>query len=457
MKTVPLFVLAVVSTTSRRPRVIRLAMWLVLLCCLGILPLLRQSSALLLSTTPPPRLPKLRTIAAGAAAATPTTTVLFSNLAHSATTASQGSSSSSRSTSNSITTQLPVGSDDFETWATTVVGAQIHPAISHALFPGGIRGLTWNNNNNKSGTAADTTTLPKEPVLRIPQAIVLSSVFDTNENNWDVDLACTLWEEMQKGANSRVSGYCQWLRVANGDAATTTSSSSENCPPSTAPHALRRWTEAQKQLLTCQPAGAALLELAQRQETAWRNKYQQIAMEKKNIIMSWEQFEWAMEVVHSRAFQGVNAGADSSLLSIAAPIVAAIAGYTYRNINPLSDTTPIVLGVLAVLAVLPTLLLRPKSSAVLLPLIDSANHLESADSSILFDPLGKTFDLTIGPACLDSTSTPTTQLYISYGRKGDRELLLNYGFLPNVKTMEDNLTNDEIRKRLASAFLQRNK
>jgi len=88
-------------------------------------------------------------------------------------------------------------------------------------------------------------------------------------------------------------------------------------------------------------------------------------------------------------------------------------------------------------------------------LIDSANHSPQADSSIEYDPLQKCFDLKIGPKCLDMNSSPP-QLYISYGNKGDAELLLNFGFLPGVNVENDASTREEQRKRLADAFLQRN-
>jgi hypothetical protein len=194
-------------------------------------------------------------------------------------------------------------------------------------------------------------------------------------------------------------------------------------------------------------AGRKLLEMQRAQEEQWRSKYN------KARNMSWEQFEWAMEAVHSRAFRG-NFGAANELAnvaSVAAPTMAAIAGWAYLQNNP--DPNDLVLFGLALAAAVPAALNvlgdNKGGDAVLLPLIDSANHLESADSSIEYDPLKGTMSLSIGPNCLVKEEEGETQLYVSYGPKTDLELLLNYGFLPEIGHVEE-------RKDLAEAFIRRN-
>jgi len=82
--------------------------------------------------------------------------------------------------------------------------------------------------------------------------------------------------------------------------------------------------------------------------------------------MTWEQFEWAMEVVHSRAFRGIGGIyiTISLLWAVLAPLVAGAAGWYYTTVaNPLAttskaDTTTVtVLAVVGVLvALLPSLL-----------------------------------------------------------------------------------------------------
>ena len=338
----------------------------------------------------------------------------------------------------------PVGAKEFEDWCRAQDNLYCHPSISHALFPGNVRGLTWNGGAE----------LPTAPVLKIPASIVLSSQYDENPN-WDTDLACALWEQVQKGSNSAYSGYCNWLLSKNDGSGNT-----GEVPPSLAPNALRRWSEEQKQeYLGKEPAGKALLELADKQESVWRQKYQSRSSTHGN--MTWEQFEWAMEAVQSRAFCGIG-GSDtestSLVASVGAPVLAGVAGVAYYLSNPLAfargdDSTLLVLGAGILIALVPTILQLLKSSpatAVLLPLIDSANHLREADSTIELDPLTKTFNLKVGPKCWVSP-----QLYVSYGNKGDKELLLNFGFLSSMSEI-DSASTDQQRKSLAETFLERN-
>jgi hypothetical protein len=200
-----------------------------------------------------------------------------------------------------------------------------------------------------------------------------------------------------------------------------------------------------------------LLEYQREQEIQWKFKY---ASTLPTTKMTYEQFEWAMEVVHSRAFCGTFGNTLSPLAAAAAPVVAGAIGYTYLHGNP--DPSDLFLFGLAILGALPVLVnvVSPEQEekAVLLPLIDSANHLETADSSIEYNPLSSEFTLSVGPKCLVEEDGSKTQLYISYGAKSDAELLNNYGFLPGVSCSDgdDEAARDSQRSRLAQAFLQRN-
>lgn len=334
------------------------------------------------------------------------------------------------------TTPIDCDASGFEQWCREQ-GCSWNSAISHALFfDGRVRGLQW------KGRPAQ-----HECVMSIPSSIVLS--VEDNDQMWDAKLACKLWDEMKIGSRSSVSGYCSWLSSVTGE----TAYEPGTVPPSTVPDALRHWTEEEKAILAAKPAGKTLVELQKKQEAAWRSKYQQYSN-----VLSWEAFEWCMEVVHSRAFRGI--GSSISIVpAIAAPVIAAAAGWYYVTIiNPLAttskgdDTTLALLAVVGILfASFPTLLqLLQKPVVALLPLIDSANHLETADSKIEFVPSKKSFDLSIGPKCVDESSS---QLYISYGGQSDAALLLNHGFLPSVQAGD---SASSIRKSLAEAYLARN-
>ena len=169
-----------------------------------------------------------------------------------------------------------------------------------------------------------------------------------------------------------------------------------------------------------------------------------------------------MEVVHSRAFCGnfgVNGGGLPSKLLLSLPLLAGVIGYYYYIV--IHGQNDLVLAGLASIAGIPglaSIISKDTSVAVLLPLIDSANHIETADSSIVFDPLRSCFQLQCGPKCFVSEDDDKTQLFVSYGPKTDTELLLNYGFLPNVPCSEGNdeaVRDQQHRRRLADAFQAR--
>jgi hypothetical protein len=127
-------------------------------------------------------------------------------------------------------------------------------------------------------------------------------------------------------------------------------------------------------------------------------------------------------------------------------------GTQYIVNNP--DISPITLVALAAVAALPLVMMLNQSSqsAVLLPFIDSANHVQQADSTIEYNPLKDCFQLTIGPNCVDAA---TSQLFVTYGNKSDAELLLKYGFLPGVSCPQD-ASEDEQRRLMALEFNKRN-
>jgi hypothetical protein len=78
--------------------------------------------------------------------------------------------------------------------------------------------------------------------------------------------------------------------------------------------------------------------------------------------------------------------------------------------------------------------------------------MEEADSSIEYSPLTDSFNLNGGPGCLLKEEDGTQQLYISYGKKSDKELLLNYGFLKGA-TYKEGEDETERRKQLAENFI----
>lgn len=377
----------------------------------------------------------------------------------------------------------------------------VDPRVHLALFGGCLRGLALVG-DAASSPRFDTT--KKISIANIPASMVLSSVGFPSDA-WDVDLAVQLWtlcraewlngnsNSSSSSSNLLLAGYVRMLMQQNGYLNDIdTDNKSVDCSPdfvnrppnsSTAPYAVRHWTAEERAPLMDHPTGRELLTLNDRQQESWRSKYGALDDATKRN-MSWEQFSWAMEAVHSRAFCGIGQSTSTTsslaatVLPLLAPIAAAAVGYVYATTNYISlqQQPPSETGLMALAAATAAVaagsMLTGSSgapnSAVLLPVVDSANHASTADSEILFDPIQQCFTLSVGPNCLigrmpnttasDATATGPTQLCINYGTKSDREWMINYGFLPGVPidSCDSGTKATEVRHRLAQVFLMRN-
>ena len=346
--------------------------------------------------------------------------------------------------------------------------------IQHAALQGGLlRGLQYN------GPAPNKTI---KNIIRIPRNKVLAAPYYSTSgeisSSWDTNLALKLLNECSLGTASSVYGYCSLL--CQGNDFKEICAKEEGTPPLTAPDALRHWAAEQKLLLSKCAKGQKLLEVERTNRVSWEDKYKSSNASSQGYTL--QQFIWAMEAVHSRAFCGdfgpLASGTEggSSVVTIpvsfAVPLVAAVIGYN-ALMDPMNENGEIIAVALAAIVALVPLLSQVLGSAnrkgsavaVLLPFIDSANHLESADSTIEFDPLSDCITLSAGPNCfVKDAKSENTQLFVSYGKKTDEELLLNYGFLPNVDlsdvTVEsvgdEKKVHDMIRRKLAEAFVARN-
>eukprot|EP00543_Licmophora_paradoxa_P010192 CAMPEP_0202475654 /NCGR_PEP_ID=MMETSP1360-20130828/93019_1 /ASSEMBLY_ACC=CAM_ASM_000848 /TAXON_ID=515479 /ORGANISM="Licmophora paradoxa, Strain CCMP2313" /LENGTH=254 /DNA_ID=CAMNT_0049102833 /DNA_START=66 /DNA_END=830 /DNA_ORIENTATION=- len=203
---------------------------------------------------------------------------------------------SASSTSMDTTTSNPAplaGVSDFENWFASLGNqATCLATIQHAAF-GSLRGLEFSGEDNEQQQQQQLG--EQLSVLQIPNSIVLAT--NAGDNDWDATLAKQLWEECQKGTNSNIKGYCSLLTRGQ----SMVDGTSSQLLPSVAPNALRRWTAEQRAALEQSDIGKRLLTKFEEQKQSWQNKYVSTGC---NSQMSWEQFEWCMEVIHSRAFRG---------------------------------------------------------------------------------------------------------------------------------------------------------
>jgi hypothetical protein len=152
--------------------------------------------------------------------------------------------------------------------------------------------------------------------------------------------------------------------------------------------------------------------------------------------------------------------ASFNLLSLAREINTGAAVREHSRVTRLlpqcASFTIRTMGALAVLIILSLVLGTQPSSAVLLPVINSANHIETADSSMSMIPSDRAFNCNAAK-CFVAKDDDKPQLFVSYGPRTDTEFLLNYSFLPSVPCSEgnDEAVRDQHRRRLADAFQAR--
>ena len=169
-----------------------------------------------------------------------------------------------------------------------------------------------------------------------------------------------------------------------------------------------------------------------------------------------------MEAVNSRAFKGDFGGEDAlkKVSKSLIPFAAAAFALNYVQAGPFASDERLTIALLAfscspvILNFLSETFGVKTMDAVLLPYIDSANHLEAARSNIEFNPLKGVFTVSVeGRNCIVEQKDGRKQFYISYGEKRDTELLLNYGFLQDMDT--EGMDEEEVRRSLAETFNSR--
>lgn len=356
-------------------------------------------------------------------------------------------------------TTMDEGVRDFEDWFSSNSSSGAKSSnLQHALFQSTGRGLQFTS--TKSSALSKVAVVPRKLVLNVPYS-------DEGDSSWDTTLSCKLWEECQKGKDSLFYGYCSLLTRGQ------SLQPGAAMYPSTAPDSLRHWSASQKSLLEESEKGRKLIQVESEQREEWRQKYNSLSDNEKGM-MTYEQFEWAMEAVHSRAFRGdfgaLNAGEGSPFRKLASLLLpfSALAFGLVAITSPSSYVVEQYFLPLAIVAAAPVILTtiadqKGSNEAVMLPLIDSANHLQEADSVIEYDPVIDSFTLSLGRKCLVEEVDEIgrrAQVCISYGVRKDSELLLNYGFLRGVtidglKDIVGDEDRDEIRRRLAEQFLIR--
>jgi len=157
----------------------------------------------------------------------------------------------------------------------------------------------------------------------------------------------------------------------------------------------------------------------------WNNLYDEVRNINSDITK--KRFIWAMEMVRSRAFNGVGDLVHKtnvvSYTAVSAGLL--VAATAWCQLYPYSSEIGMVIATLAALVPVPLLLESNKPSCVLLPVIDSCNH-KSSDyqASLNFVPIKGCFTV----QCTSPISSGS-EVTISYGKRNNDDLFLSYGFV----------------------------
>ena len=268
----------------------------------------------------------------------------------------------------------------------------------------------------------------KETVVFQTRGILSDDYYAINKLDWDTRLTLALWTEIRKGKKSHFSEYISLLLKMEEFV------DSAYCPPTLVPLSPRHWPS---NSLSCLPNN--FLETIDRQNEDWRLKFDNLGVDNHILDLSYDQFRWGMEVIYSRAFCGVSTTItkwERKLLAF--QFGSLVVGFFDVLSIPAGFPSDVLLAICAVGAFAPVLRYalpgnNGEVTGCLLPVIDSCNHDSSAGSKISFDILNRKFSLFCKGSCVRTTPGLFDELVISYGKRSQEDLLLNYGFVEDMR------------------------
>ncbi|KAI8104918.1 hypothetical protein M9435_000092 [Picochlorum sp. BPE23] len=273
--------------------------------------------------------------------------------------------------------------------------------------------------------------------------------------SWYVKMSILLLWERQKGASSRIYGYISQLP------------SSIDTPV--------RWSEEEVDQLQSVRLKQAVLEQKEEWSAAYK-EFQKNRVENATEV-TYDDFVWAMENVRSRSFSGPYAGSPiRERLTMAGMLAVVGGGYAFMSHIPLESVLNAGIAVACFNLVYDVVLSSRLKWFAMCPVIDSLNHSGNVTSSIEYEYFKDTFVVST-----ESSYEKGQQIFISYGKKTNEQLMQYYGFIlkdnphdvytvvatvngvevplsitQNGQLAEETMTmlegNDEVRKGVSGSF-----
>eukprot|EP01041_Mallomonas_annulata_P010430 gene10430-21761_t len=316
---------------------------------------------------------------------------------------------------------------DFESWwpKAGIKGIDKVCHSTFSLFSKSSRGLAA---QLKLSANEQVIVLPVESVLKASSKDLIDCPEESLQSLWTnipytSRVSILLLKEWEKGINSKFSPYINALPL-----------------PSTLSSPLH-WPEEFLQIFPYEP----IIKNTTIQKRKWKNLYNEL-LKTKSFTISYERFIWAMEMVMSRAFQGIGGLDDNQtikkwgLLSGGLLLAAIITAVTATSTD--GQTISGVLGTAAMLSLLPATQQQTSSSCVLLPAIDSCNHSGSyPNCELALEPSAGGFVLRTKVDIKEGD-----QLTISYGERSNDYLLQYFGFVEENNAFDTYIISSPLKK-----------
>lgn len=178
------------------------------------------------------------------------------------------------------------------------------------------------------------------------------------------------------------------------------------------------WSEKQLKSIPYPP----LIRAVSIQKEQWKKFYNLLPNSYSKV--SYERFIWSMEIVRSRAFNGIGSLGKSNA-NLFGGLAGSLLGAAIIASQTVGETVPAILGGLAVVSLIPAVLEAKRSSCVLLPVIDSCNHNSiNPSTELALEPNKNSFVVRSKQSIKNSD-----QVSLSYGARTNDDLLQYFGFV----------------------------
>mmetsp|Transcript_68905 Transcript_68905/g.217882 ORF Transcript_68905/g.217882 Transcript_68905/m.217882 type:complete len:221 (+) Transcript_68905:897-1559(+) len=151
---------------------------------------------------------------------------------------------------------------------------------------------------------------------------------------------------------------------------------------------------------------------------------------------------WGMSACRSRTFSGPYAGSTfKDRLQLVAILAVCVGGYTVAGMGEVTQALNGAVAALVFNVLYDVLLSKKQRWYAMCPLIDMINHKGTSGSEVSYAYFQDEFDITV-----DVATTAGEEVFITYGNRGNDELLQYYGFVEERAPADTYAVLDIVKK-----------